>query len=153
MGFTARARTAALAAAVAGALVTGVVSAGGQPAQAAGSAAQDGTKAPAKANAKPPATVTLITGDRVDVGADGRVVRLKRGKGREDIGFSVRREAGHTYVVPQDALRPVADGVLEPAALRCRAVGQGQVRRRAPHHTAADRQLPAGRGQGKGRSR
>lgn len=113
MGFTARARTAALAAAVAGALVTGVVSAGGQPAQAAGSAAQDGTKAPAKANAKPPATVTLITGDRVDVGADGRVVRLKRGKGREDIGFSVRREAGHTYVVPQDALRPVADGVLD----------------------------------------
>lgn len=26
-----------------------------------------------------------------------------RGKGREGIGFSVRREAGHTYVVPQDA--------------------------------------------------
>ncbi|MFD3306865.1 S8 family serine peptidase [Streptomyces sp. NPDC058694] len=117
MGFTGRARTAALAVAMAGALVTGAVSAGGQPAQAAGSAAQDGTKASAKSKAKaktkPPATVTLITGDRVDVDSDGRVVRLKRGKGRENIGFSVRREAGHTYVVPQDALRPVADGVLD----------------------------------------
>ncbi|MEU9954426.1 S8 family serine peptidase [Streptomyces sp. NPDC050982] len=113
MGFTARARTAALAAVVAGTLVTGAVSAGGQPAQAAGSAAQDATKASGKAKTKPPATVTLITGDRVDVDSDGRVVRLKRGKGREEIGFSVRREAGHTYVVPQDALRPVADGVLD----------------------------------------
>ncbi|MEU8847657.1 hypothetical protein AB0C70_15740 [Streptomyces sp. NPDC048564] len=64
MGFTARARAAALAAVVAGTLVTGAVSAGGQHAQAAGSAAQDGTKARAKA--KPPATVTLITGDRGD---------------------------------------------------------------------------------------
>ncbi|MEU9050960.1 S8 family serine peptidase [Streptomyces sp. NPDC048384] len=111
MGFTARARTAALAAVVAGTLVTGAVSAGGQPAQAAGSAAQDGTKARAKG--KPPATVTLITGDRVTVGSDGRVVRLVPGKSRKKIGFSVRREAGHTYVVPQDALRLVADGVLD----------------------------------------
>ncbi|MER7661050.1 MULTISPECIES: S8 family serine peptidase [unclassified Streptomyces] len=111
MGSTARARTAALAAVVAGALVTGAVSAGGQTAQAVGSAAHEGTKAPAKA--EPPATVTLISGDRVDVGSDGRVVRLVRGKGREGIGFSVRRADGHTYVVPQDALRLVADGVLD----------------------------------------
>lgn len=72
VGSTARARTAALAAVVAGALVTGALSVGGQPAQAAGSAAHDGTKAPAKA--KPPVNVTLITGDRVVVGSDGRVV-------------------------------------------------------------------------------
>lgn len=96
---------------MAGTLVTGAVSVGGQSAQAAGSAGRDGTEASTKA--KPPATVTLITGDRVDVGSDGQVVRLERGKGREGIGFSVRREAGHTYVVPQDALRPVADGVLD----------------------------------------
>lgn len=111
VGSTARARTAALAAVVAGALVTGALSVGGQPARAAGSAAHDGTKAPAKA--KPPANVTLITGDRVVVGSDGRVVQLVRGKGRQNIGFSVRREADHTYVVPQDALRLVADGVLD----------------------------------------
>ncbi|WP_328835462.1 hypothetical protein [Streptomyces europaeiscabiei] len=39
----------------------------------------------------------------MSVGSGGQVVRLVRGKGREGIGFSVRREAGHTYVVPQDA--------------------------------------------------
>ncbi|HET6861090.1 MAG TPA: S8 family serine peptidase [Streptomyces sp.] len=111
MGSTARARTAALAAVVAGTLVTGAIWADGRPAQAAGSAAHGGAKAPAKT--KPPATVTLITGDRVTVGADGKVVRLVRGKGREGIGFSMRRDADHTYVVPQDALRPVADGVLD----------------------------------------
>ncbi|MFJ8630876.1 S8 family peptidase [Streptomyces sp. NPDC093568] len=111
MGSTARARTAALTAVVVGALVTGAVSAGGQSAQAAGTAAQDGKRVPAKA--KPPAAVTLISGDRVDVGSDGRPVRLVRGKSREGIGFSVRREAGHTYVIPQDALRLVADGVLD----------------------------------------
>ncbi|MDX3129184.1 S8 family serine peptidase [Streptomyces europaeiscabiei] len=111
MGSTARARTAVLAAVLAGSLVTGALSVGGQPARAADAAAHGGTKAPAKA--KPPATVTLISGDRVSVGSDGQVVRLVRAKGREGIGFSVRREAGHTYVVPQDALRLVADGVLD----------------------------------------
>ncbi|MGP4009274.1 S8 family peptidase [Streptomyces sp. 4N124] len=105
MGSTVRARTAALAALTAGALLTGAVSAGGLPARGVASAAKEGPK--------PPATVTLVTGDRVDVGSDGQVVRLARGKGREEIGFSVRREAGHTYVVPQDALRLVADGVLD----------------------------------------
>ncbi|MES5820708.1 S8 family peptidase [Streptomyces sp. RG80] len=108
-------RTAVLAAAVAGVLVTGAVPADGRSAAAAGSAGFDGTKTSAKAtaNAKPPATVTLITGDRATVGADGRVRGLERGKGREDMGISIRREAGHTYVVPQDALRLVADGVLD----------------------------------------
>lgn len=105
MGSTVRARTAAVAVLTAGALLTSAVSAGGLPARGVGSAAQEGSK--------PPATVTLVTGDRVDVGSDGQVVRLVRGKGREELGFSVRREAGHTYVVPQDALRLVADGVLD----------------------------------------
>ncbi|MFJ7265605.1 S8 family peptidase [Streptomyces sp. NPDC099050] len=117
MAFAGRARTAALAAAVAGALITGAASV--QPAQAAGTTAQDGTEAPAtarakaKAGTKPPATVTLITGDRVVVKGDGSVEQLIRGAGREGIAFSVRREADHTYVVPQDALRLVGDGVLD----------------------------------------
>ncbi|OEJ30694.1 S8 family peptidase [Streptomyces subrutilus] len=57
--------------------------------------------------------MTLITGDRVVVGADGGVVRLIRGQGRAGTGFSVRREGEHTYVIPQDALRMVGDGVLD----------------------------------------
>lgn len=116
MGFAGKARTAALAAAVTGALITGTVSAGVQPARAAGTTAQnDGTKAvgKAKADAKPSATVTLITGDRVVVKGDGSVEQILRGAGRAGAGFSVRREAEHTYVIPQDALRLVGDGVLD----------------------------------------
>ncbi|WP_449479916.1 S8 family serine peptidase [Streptomyces avidinii] len=60
-----------------------------------------------------PATVTLVTGDRVLVGGDGGVVQLVRGPGREGIVFSVRREAEHTYVIPRDALRMVDDGNLD----------------------------------------
>ncbi|QNP68997.1 S8 family serine peptidase [Streptomyces roseirectus] len=101
MGSTARARTAALAALVAGVLVTGEATAGGEPARAAG------------VGARPATTVTLITGDRVAVGEDGRVASLVRGEGREKVGFSVRRAGGHTHVIPQDALRLIADGVLD----------------------------------------
>ncbi|MGW8780296.1 S8 family serine peptidase [Streptomyces sp. NPDC055796] len=111
-----RARTAALAAAVVGTLITGASGAGIQPARAASTTAQGGTRTPAAEPVKPakaPATVTLITGDRVVLGDDGRVSRFVRGKGREGIVISVRREAGHTYVLPQDTLRMVADGVLD----------------------------------------
>lgn len=118
MAFARKARTAALAAAVAGALITGTVSAGVQPARAAGTT-QDGTgdsakgRPKAQGEAKPSATVTLITGDRVVVKADGSVEQLLRGAGREGTAFSVRREGAHTYVIPQDALRLVGDGVLD----------------------------------------
>lgn len=107
MGSTSRVRTAALAAAVAGTLIAGVTSAGIQPALAASSTAKGGTKPSATV------TVTLVTGDRVVVGSDGGVRQVVRGKGREGTVFSVRREAGHTYVVPQDALRLIGDGVLD----------------------------------------
>ncbi|MHC5906230.1 S8 family serine peptidase [Streptomyces sp. S6] len=101
MRSAARARTAALAAmAVAGTLVTGTVTADAEPAR--------GT-----ASGPPASAVTLITGDRVTVGDDGGVASLVRAEGREKIGFSVRRERGHTWVIPQDALRPIADGVLD----------------------------------------
>ncbi|WP_327250658.1 S8 family peptidase [Streptomyces sp. NBC_01244] len=117
MGFARKARTAALAAAVTGTLVAGTVSAGATPAPAAGTTAQDGTGGPAKGRAKkeatPSATVTLVTGDRVVVKGDGSVEQVIRGAGREGTALSVRREGAHTYVVPQDALRLVADGVLD----------------------------------------
>ncbi|MCX4775713.1 S8 family peptidase [Streptomyces sp. NBC_01264] len=117
MGFIRRARTAVLAAAVTGTLIAGTVSAGAAQAPAAGTTAQDGKGAPAggraKKEARPSATVTLVTGDRVVVKGDGSVEQLLRGAGREGIAFSVRREGAYTYVIPQDALRLVADGVLD----------------------------------------
>ncbi|MFD7099483.1 S8 family peptidase [Streptomyces xanthophaeus] len=108
-------RTAAIAAAVAGTLIAGTASAAAPPARAAGSAPPGATRTSGKAKAKPApsATVTLITGDRVVVGSDGGIVQLLHGQGREKTGFSVRREPGHTYVIPQDALRMVDDGVLD----------------------------------------
>ncbi|MFE5767948.1 S8 family serine peptidase [Streptomyces sp. NPDC056485] len=57
--------------------------------------------------------MTLITGDRVLVGGDGRVGNIVRGEGREGIVFSVRTEEGHTYVIPQDGLALIAEGVLD----------------------------------------
>ncbi|MFE1292225.1 S8 family serine peptidase [Streptomyces sp. NPDC058751] len=109
MGPRLRGGTAVLAAVMAGTLITGAAPAGDPSAQTVNSPAQQGRKAKPSSTA----TVTLITGDRVVVGSGGRVVRLVRGKGREETGFSVRREAGHTYVIPRDALRMVADGVLD----------------------------------------
>ncbi|MEV8536344.1 S8 family serine peptidase [Streptomyces sp. NPDC051211] len=90
---------------------------GPQTAGAAGGPAAGIRTAPATAGALsaggPSATVTLITGDRVVTGPDGTVVRLIRAKGRESVPISVQRRAGHTHVVPQDALRMIADGTLD----------------------------------------
>lgn len=57
--------------------------------------------------------VTLITGDRVDLDAKGRVVGLRRAKGRENIPVQVRKAHGHTLVVPADAARLVASDKLD----------------------------------------
>ncbi|MFD4029478.1 S8 family serine peptidase [Streptomyces sp. NPDC058637] len=58
-------------------------------------------------------TVTLITGDRVQVDSRGRVGGIQRAKGREDIPFFTRTQDGRTYVMPRDARRLIADGTLD----------------------------------------
>ncbi|TXS79541.1 S8 family serine peptidase [Streptomyces sp. sk2.1] len=58
-------------------------------------------------------TVALITGDRVLVDSRGRVGGIQRAKGREDMPFFTRTHDGHTYVVPRDARRLIADGTLD----------------------------------------
>lgn len=86
------------------------------PAGAVGAPAPDIRTAPATplpGAAGPAVTVTLITGDRVVLGADGSVLRLIRGPGRESVPISVRRTAGHTHVVPRDALRMISEGTLD----------------------------------------
>ncbi len=55
-------------------------------------------------------TVTLITGDRVTVGAAGKVTRVTPAKGREGTTFRIQQAQGHTYVVPQDASALIASG-------------------------------------------
>ncbi|KUN65697.1 hypothetical protein AQJ46_27000 [Streptomyces canus] len=55
--------------------------------------------------------VTLVTGDRVDLSGAG--VAIEPGAGREATGFQQFERDGHQYVVPNDALRLVADGQVD----------------------------------------
>ncbi|MEH1129295.1 S8 family serine peptidase [Micromonospora sp. CPCC 206061] len=66
------------------------------------------TKRPAK-------TVTLITGDRVSVAADGGLVEVTPADGqqRAAVRFSIQRQHGHLIVVPSDAARLVAEGRVD----------------------------------------
>lgn len=57
--------------------------------------------------------LTLLTGDRVVVGAGGAVSAVEPGPGREALVFSTYQRAGHRYVVPEDALGPLREGRLD----------------------------------------
>ncbi|MET7455058.1 S8 family peptidase [Streptomyces sp. NPDC005574] len=57
--------------------------------------------------------LTLITGDRVVLDTKGRVVGLEPAKGREHIPVQTHRADGHTYVIPADVARMVANGKLD----------------------------------------
>lgn len=57
--------------------------------------------------------VTLVTGDTVGVDGRGRVTGVRPGKGRDGVGYSVRRSGGHTYVIPVDAAKLLAEGRLD----------------------------------------
>ncbi|MCD9878430.1 S8 family peptidase [Streptomyces guryensis] len=92
--------------AVAGLTATVVTpAAAGSPANFAASAASGSARAGVH--------VTLVTGDTVSMDGTGRVTGVRRGTGRGHIGFSIRRFAGHTYVVPQDATRLLDSGRLD----------------------------------------
>ncbi|MEU0098857.1 S8 family peptidase [Streptomyces sp. NPDC006267] len=58
-------------------------------------------------------TVTLITGDRVLLDAEGRVGGIERAKGREAVPFFTEIHEGRTHVVPRDARQLIADGRLD----------------------------------------
>ncbi|MGX2994963.1 S8 family peptidase [Streptomyces sp. JNUCC 64] len=83
---------------------------------ASGSDAATGSgRATARGGDGTPATrrVTLVTGDRVVVGADGRVKRFEPAEGRARIPVSTRTTGGRTTVVPADAQPLLADGTLD----------------------------------------
>ncbi len=82
--------------------------------------------ATATATASPPASgapgqghdtrrlaVTLITGDRVLLDGD-RVTSVVPGAGRGSTTFQTFQRDGHVHVVPRDAVRPLAEGRLDP---------------------------------------
>ncbi|MCX4660555.1 S8 family peptidase [Streptomyces uncialis] len=65
------------------------------------------------AGSAPDQRVTLITGDRVFVDGEGRVVRFEAAEGREGIPVRRRTMAGRTHVIPLDAVRLVESGRLD----------------------------------------
>ncbi|MEV0291901.1 S8 family serine peptidase, partial [Kribbella sp. NPDC050820] len=92
-----------------GASTAGLMAAGaGGPAQAAVP-----VNAPAAAVAKD-VQVTLITGDKVTLrGGDPAKATVEVGAGRQDIGFNTYRTKTHSYVIPADVHKAVADGRLD----------------------------------------
>ncbi|MFC4146019.1 S8 family serine peptidase [Micromonospora mangrovi] len=59
-----------------------------------------------------PATVTLLTGDRVTLTATGQAA-VRPGPGRADLTFLTRRDRGHLTVVPRDALPLIRSGKVD----------------------------------------
>ncbi|MFI1013131.1 S8 family serine peptidase [Streptomyces sp. NPDC020965] len=57
--------------------------------------------------------IALITGDRVALNGQDRVVSIERGQGREEISVRSWTERGRTYAVPADAGRLIAQGTLD----------------------------------------
>ncbi len=58
-------------------------------------------------------SVTLLTGDRVQVPADGGPVTVTPGEGRERVSISVTNEREHLVVVPDDAYQLLVEGKLD----------------------------------------
>ncbi|MBM0207126.1 hypothetical protein JNW90_32110 [Micromonospora sp. STR1s_5] len=58
-------------------------------------------------------TITLVTGDRVAIGDDGRVGSVEAGPGRAGVTFTMTTVEGHTLVVPSDAVPLLAAGRLD----------------------------------------
>ncbi|GGK18541.1 serine protease [Pilimelia terevasa] len=73
--------------------------------------------------------VTLVTGDRVAVAADGRA-RVRPGPGRAGIAFFTHRSATGTVVVPRDAVPLLAAGRLDPRLFDVTALGAANRARR-----------------------
>lgn len=122
-----KARAAALATGVAAALTAGTVA----PASAAGPAATGPAGSASATAVKDRVWITLITGDRVAVDSQGRPVALKRAKGREDVPVQIRRQHGHVYVVPQDAVQLIAKGRVDRRLFDVTTLSRAEYRKAA----------------------
>ncbi|MFE4634443.1 S8 family serine peptidase [Streptomyces sp. NPDC056773] len=83
------------------------------PAGAATAASPSSSTPVDRTAAGTPVTVTLITGDRVTVNADGAVLRFEPAKGREGVPAEIQRADGRTLVLPADARSLLAAGKLD----------------------------------------
>ncbi|MGW3243011.1 S8 family peptidase [Streptomyces sp. NPDC001070] len=124
-----KARATALATGVAAALTAGAV----VPATAAGPSGPEPARSASATAARNSTWITLITGDQVAVNAKGKPVALKRAKGRENIPVQIRRQHGHVYVVPQDAVQLIAKGRVDRRLFDVTTLSRAEYRRAAEH--------------------
>ncbi|MFD9887170.1 S8 family serine peptidase [Streptomyces alboflavus] len=78
-----------------------------------GTAATDRGQGPTAAQPGSGHRLTLVTGDRVTVDAEGRLTGFRPAKGREHIPVRTRTFAGHTLVLPYDAQRLITAGKVD----------------------------------------
>ncbi|WP_338316068.1 S8 family serine peptidase, partial [Streptomyces bohaiensis] len=100
--------TAVSAAAVALALTAGL---GGASAATGGPSGPDGAGVTDASGSG--GVLTLVTGDRVTLRADGSVAAVHPAPGREDVPVRVLEHDGTTLVLPRDAVALIADGTLD----------------------------------------
>ncbi|WP_431960120.1 S8 family peptidase [Actinacidiphila sp. bgisy160] len=125
-----KARAAALATGVVAALTAGAA----VPASAAGPSAAEPAGSASATAVRDRVWITLITGDRVAVDSQGRPVALKRAKGRENIPVQIRRQHGHVYVVPQDAVQLIAQGRVDRRLFDVTTLRRAEYRKAAERH-------------------
>ncbi|WP_338316069.1 S8 family serine peptidase [Streptomyces bohaiensis] len=101
-----RAAVATTASAIAVALAAGL--GGGAAAAPPGSDGNATTSAPT-----PRGAITLLTGDKVVLAADGSVAAIHPAPGREDIPVRVIEHDGTTLVLPRDAVALIAEGTVD----------------------------------------
>ncbi|WP_419997417.1 S8 family peptidase [Streptomyces boninensis] len=89
------------------AVTAGLTSADVGPAFAAEKAA------PAAGQGRAQQWVTLLTGDRIGVDAKGNAVSVRPGEGRAKIPVQLQKVKGHSYAIPLDAGRLIANGTLD----------------------------------------
>ncbi|MFG3409584.1 S8 family serine peptidase [Streptomyces sp. NPDC048142] len=83
------------------------------PRGASGTRAQDRDRDQDRGQDRELRHLTLVTGDRVTVDAQGKPVAFRPSKGRENIPVQRMSDKGHTLVVPADARRLIVSGKLD----------------------------------------
>ncbi|WP_322940494.1 S8 family peptidase [Actinacidiphila paucisporea] len=77
--------------------------------------------------------MTLITGDRIGVSADGKPVALQHGKGREHIPVEIQTVKGHAYALPLDAVRLVDQGRVDRRLFDVTTLNRPEYRKAQAH--------------------
>ncbi|MFD3523517.1 S8 family serine peptidase [Streptomyces sp. NPDC058653] len=106
-------RISPLTAAVTTALALATAFPPGLPSAVADDGTAPNSRPPAAAKGTPARTLTLITGDRVLLNEDGRVLGTTPAEGRRSVPVQISESDGHSYVIPADVEPLIAQGRID----------------------------------------